>query len=71
MVEYFNVSSIRMARFLYALGFAKESYINSSGEERWRFVKTDNLTESVAFYKYMRSKNNNWSCTYGEDKQME
>lgn len=57
-MQYFNVSSIRMMRFLYALGFAKESYIDQNGRERWRFEKNDNLLEAVVFYKKMRAKNN-------------
>lgn len=55
--KFFNVSSIRMMRFLYSLGFDKESYINSSGKENWRFYKSDNLQEALDFYFYMRSKN--------------
>jgi hypothetical protein len=54
--KYYNVSSVRMMRFLYALGFDKESYINSSGKENWRFLLDDNLKESIDFYFYMRNK---------------
>lgn len=57
MKEYYNVSSVRMARFLYCLGFDKESYIDKNGKERWRFEKTDLLMEAVVFYKQMREKN--------------
>ena len=57
MGEYFNVSSVRMARFLYSLGFDKESYFDKNGHERWRFQKTDDLLEAVAFYKEMRRRN--------------
>lgn len=56
--EYYNVSSIRVMRFLYSLGFDKESYFDSKGKEHWRFEKTDKLLESVRFYKEMREKNN-------------
>lgn len=55
--KYYNVSSIRLMRFLYALGFDKESYINSKGKENWRFIKNNNLEESLKFYYYMRNKN--------------
>lgn len=55
--KYYNVSSVRLMRFLYALGFNKESYINSHGKENWRFEKNDNLEESLNFYYYMRNKN--------------
>lgn len=55
--EIYNVSSVRLMRFLYALGFQKESYISHSGKENWRFEKTDNLQEALDFYYYMRKKN--------------
>lgn len=54
--KYYNVSSVRMMRFLYSLGFEKESYINKTGKENWRFVKDANLTEALDFYFYMRNK---------------
>jgi hypothetical protein len=55
--NYFNVSSVRLMRFLYALGFNKESYISPSGKENWRFIMTANLQEALDFYYYMRKKN--------------
>lgn len=55
--DYFNVSSIRLMRFLYSLGFEKESYINVKGKENWRFYKNQNLIEALDFYHYMRNKN--------------
>ena len=55
--KYYNVSSVRLMRFLYALGFNKESYINSKGKENWRYEKNNNLEESLNFYYYMRNKN--------------
>lgn len=55
--QIFNVSSVRLMRFLYALGFNKESYINSRGKENWRFKKTSDLEEALNFYYYMRNKN--------------
>lgn len=56
--NFFNVSSVRMMRFLYSLGFNKESYINSKGKENWRFKYSNNLKEAIDFYFYMRKKNN-------------
>jgi hypothetical protein len=55
--NYFNVSSVRMMRFLYSLGFDKESYINPKGKENWRFKKSENLQEALDFFFYMRNKN--------------
>ena len=57
MKKYYNVSSVRMMRFLYALGFEKESYINQSGKENWRFELNDNLRKSIDFYHSMRNSN--------------
>jgi len=55
--QIFNVSSVRLMRFLYSLGFNKESYINSKGKENWRFIKTKDLQDSLQFYYCMRNKN--------------
>ncbi len=55
--KYYNVSSVRLMRFLFALGFNKESYINSKGKENWRFENTENLQISLKFYHDMRNKN--------------
>lgn len=55
--KYYNVSSIRLMRYLYSLGFNKESYINDKNKENWRFFKSDNLDEAIEFYHYMRNKN--------------
>lgn len=54
--KYFNVSSVRMMRFLYALGFEKKSYINPKGKENWRFEKSNDLQEALDFFFYMRNK---------------
>ena len=58
--QYFNVSSVRLMRFLYALGFDKESYISNSGKENWRFEKSDALQEALDFFFYMRKKIRSW-----------
>lgn len=55
--DYYNVSSVRMMRFLYSLGFEKESYINSYGKENWRFIKSKRLTTSLEFYYRIREEN--------------
>ncbi len=55
-MNYYNVSSVRLMRYLYSLGFNKESYINKKGKENWRFEKSDALQEALDFYFYMRNK---------------
>ena len=56
-IKYYNVSSVRLMRFLYALGFSKESYLDKNGKENWRFIIDNNLIESLDFYRTMRNKN--------------
>ena len=56
--KYYNVSSVRLMRYLYSLGFNKESYINDKNKENWRFFKSDNLDEAIEFYHYMRRMKN-------------
>lgn len=55
--DYFNVSSVRLMRFLYSLGFEKESYFTKQNKENWRFEKSDALQEALDFFFYMRNKN--------------
>ena len=54
--SYYNVSSVRLMRFLYSLGFDKESYINKKQKENWRFKKSDALQEALDFYFYKRKR---------------
>lgn len=54
--NYYNVSSVRLMRFLYALGFDKESYYTKNNKENWKFEKSSELFESLDFYYYMRKK---------------
>lgn len=57
-IRWFNVSSVRLMRFLYALGFEKESYLTKQGKENWRFKWSEDLEEALSFYRLMRSRNN-------------
>lgn len=56
MEEKFVASSIRLMRFLYALGFDKSSVVDRSGNESWEFVRSSKLQEALDFYFYMRKK---------------
>lgn len=51
----FCTSNIRTMRFLYNLGFDKQSVINN-GIEQWIFQRTPELNESLDFFFYMRKK---------------
>lgn len=44
-------------RFLYSLGFNKESFINDNGYENWKFNHTPELQEALDFYFKFRKKN--------------
>lgn len=46
-------------RFLYSLGFERESYLDASGNEHWRFEKSDLLLEAMEFYKRIRQAKSN------------
>ena len=55
--KYFYASSVRMMRYLYALGFEKESFVNANGCENWKFAYTPLLQDCLDFYFAMRKKN--------------
>lgn len=51
----FRCESIRLSRFLYSLGFDKESVINND-KENWLFERSPELQECLDFFFYMRKK---------------
>lgn len=55
MNNKYRCESVRLCRFLYGLGFDKES-IEYKGKEVWLFEKSDDLQESLNFFFYMRKK---------------
>lgn len=54
--KYFTAQSIRLMRFLYSLGFVKQSVFDEAGKESWQFEYSSDLQESLDFYFAMRSK---------------
>lgn len=56
MKNKFKCKSVRLCRFLYGLGFNKESVFKENGTEYWLFEKSDDLQESLNFFFYMRKK---------------
>lgn len=44
-------------RFLYSLGFEKESFFNVKGYENWKFEHTPKLQEALDFYFDFRQRN--------------
>lgn len=51
----YRCESVRLCRYLYSLGFDKES-IRHNGQEMWLFEKSNELQESLDFFFYMRKK---------------
>lgn len=56
MNQKFICKSIRLCRYLYSLGFNKESKFDGSNNEYWVFDKTDSLQNALNFYFSMRKK---------------
>lgn len=56
MNNYFKCKSLRLCRFLYSLGFEKQS-VKIEETEYWLFKKSDVLQEALDFYFYMRKTN--------------
>lgn len=54
-MEKFKCESIRLMRYLYSLGFDKQSIIKNNNEY-WLFEKSDELQEALNFFFYMRKK---------------
>lgn len=54
--KIFYVNSLRLARFLYSLGFNKASAYDENGMEYWQFENTQEIQEAYEFFKYMRKK---------------
>ena len=55
MNNKYRCESVRLCRFLYSLGFDKESII-VNGTENWLFVKCPELQEALDFFFYFRKK---------------
>lgn len=54
-MNYFKCKSVRLCRFLYSLGFDKQSVIEN-GIEYWLFEKSDMLQEALDFFFAFREK---------------
>lgn len=52
----YKVRNKRLSKYLYSLGFDRESIIVDK-VEYWLFDKSNELMESLDFYFYMRKKN--------------
>ena len=57
-MDKYKCESVRLCRFLYSLGFDKQSII-INGNENWLFDKSPELQECLDFYFYFRKKMKN------------
>ena len=56
MKRYYKCESIRLCRYLYSLGFEKESKIDMNKREYWLFKRSDELQSALSFFFSMRKK---------------
>lgn len=56
MNNKYKCESIRLCRFLYSLGFDKESIFNENNKEYWLFERSPELQKSLDFFFSMRRK---------------
>lgn len=52
----YKCESVRLCRFLYSLGFDKESKFDENGKEYWIFERSQDLQKSLDFFFVMRKK---------------
>lgn len=57
-MKKYRCESVRLCRYLYSLGFDKES-IEYNGQEAWLFERSEELQECLEFFFYMRKKMKN------------
>ena len=50
----YKCESVRLCRFLYSLGFDKESKFDENGKEYWLFERSQDLQKSLDFFFVMR-----------------
>ena len=55
-MEKFKCKSVRLCRYLYSLGFNKESKYDNNENEYWLFEKSNELQKSLDFFFVMRKE---------------
>ena len=58
MNRKYKCESVRLCRFLYGLGFDKESKFDENNNEYWLFERSQELQNSLDFFFSMRKKIN-------------
>lgn len=54
--DKYRCESVRLCRFLYSLGFNKESKYDQNQKEYWLFERSPDLQKSLDFFFAMRKK---------------
>lgn len=52
--EKYKCESVRLCRYLYGLGFDKQSEYDENGKEYWLFERSQDLQKSLDFFFSMR-----------------
>lgn len=55
-MKKFKCKSVRLCRYLYSLGFNKESKYDNNENEYWLFEKSNELQKSLDFFFVMRKE---------------
>lgn len=58
MNNKYKCESVRLCRFLYSLGFDKDSKFDENNNEYWLFERSQDLQKSLDFFFSMRRKRN-------------
>ena len=58
MNNKYKCESVRLCRFLYSLGFDKDSQFDENNNEYWLFERSQDLQKSLDFFFSMRRKRN-------------
>lgn len=56
MKDKYKCESVRLCRYLYGLGFDKESKFDENNKEYWLFERSPELQSSLDFFFDMRKK---------------
>lgn len=54
MNNKYKCESVRLCRYLYSLGFDKESNVDDCGKEYWLFERSQMLQKALDFFFIMR-----------------
>lgn len=68
MKNKYRCESVRLCRYLYSLGFNKESKFTKDGTEYWLFDRSQELQKALDFFFSMRKKRKGVNDTKCQEK---